>query len=442
MDNREHIKEASYVGARAARKREASRAKKVQRVVSSLIVVFILSVLIVAGVDMVSATSNAYLICVDGEEIATMVSEREADDALALAVVNEQERVGGGEDFNITYVNDIEIQEISSAGVVYSSMAEAAEMLADYLNFEAEGVALQVDGELAFYVSSAETAIQAVNDAKAHYGTMAEVDVVSVYTREQISIASVSVSMDEVLSVRQATNMLLYGSTSVVAEEEREPMVSVIVERTFSQVEALPFQVIRVDDNTMPRGSEEVMTEGVDGTQEVFYTVIEENGAVLETTQTGANVINAPVDEVVNVGTRLLVSSARSTAGAGELAWPLMDGVGVISSRFGWRSRGWHSGIDVANAIYTTIVAVESGTIITTEYQSGYGNLVVVDHGTGVESWYAHCDQFYVSVGDEVERGQAIACIGMTGTTTGPHVHFEVRIDGTPVDPLPYLGVD
>lgn len=439
MDKDQRIDEAPYIESPGSGRGKSSPAKRVQRAVSSMLVVVVLAAMVVAGMDMVSATSNAYLISVDGRKVAAMVSEREAYDALELAVQAEQDRVGGDSDFTITYGNNVEVQEIPSVGVEYYSTAEVAEMLSGLLDFQAEAVALLVDDVTAFYVSSAETAIQAVNAAKAHYGSGDEPDIASIYTEQKISLVSSEVSMSDVLSEEEAINMLLYGDVAAHDGEDAMPMINVMVERTYSQEEAIPYQTVRVDDDTKLRGTEEVVTQGVDGTQEVFYKNIEKNGVLVETVRTGAEVLVPPVDEVIHVGTKLLISGAFSTAGSGELAWPLMDGVGIVSSRFGWRDRGWHSGIDIANAIYTTIVAAEDGVVTTAEYQGGYGMLLCIDHGSDVETRYAHCAEFFVGVGDSVKRGQPIAVIGMTGTTTGPHVHFEVRINGTAVDPLPYL---
>ncbi|MBO7667201.1 MAG: peptidoglycan DD-metalloendopeptidase family protein [Firmicutes bacterium] len=439
MDNRQHIDEASYVKRDDGKPQKPAPARMIQRAVSSLLVLAVLAALVFAGVDMVSATSRAYKVYVDGQEIATMVSEREANDALELAVQAVQERVGGGNGFTVTYSNDVEVQEIPSVGEVYSSAAEVAEKLGAVLDFQAEGVALLVDDVPAFYVSSAGTAIQAVNAAKAHFASPEEEDVSSIYTEQRISIVSCPVSLTEVLSESEAVNMLLFGDADADHDSEYSPMIDVIVERAFSQEEPLPYETVREDDDTMLRGTEEVVTEGVDGTQLVHYTQIERNGVLEDTVKTGADVLVPAVDEVIHVGTRLLISGAFSTAGNGELGWPLMDGVGIVSSRFGWRDRGWHSGIDIANAIYTTIVAAEDGVVTTAEYQGGYGLLLCISHSPEVETRYAHCAEFFVGVGDSVKRGQPIAVIGMTGTTTGPHVHFEVRINGTAVDPLPYL---
>jgi murein DD-endopeptidase MepM/ murein hydrolase activator NlpD len=115
------------------------------------------------------------------------------------------------------------------------------------------------------------------------------------------------------------------------------------------------------------------------------------------------------------------------------------------SSPFGWRIhpilgyRRFHSGIDFAGNYGSTIRAADSGTVIVAGWYGGYGNAVVIDHGKGITTLYGHSSQLYVSEGQSVQRGQAIAAVGSTGLSTGPHLHFEVRRDGTPVDPASYL---
>ena len=95
--------------------------------------------------------------------------------------------------------------------------------------------------------------------------------------------------------------------------------------------------------------------------------------------------------------------------------------------------------MDIAADLGTTIFAANEGTVIETNNESGYGLVVRIDHGDGMVTVYAHCGEFYVEVGDTVDRNTPIAAIGMTGTTTGPHVHFEIRVDGQAVNPLDYL---
>jgi murein DD-endopeptidase MepM/ murein hydrolase activator NlpD len=124
------------------------------------------------------------------------------------------------------------------------------------------------------------------------------------------------------------------------------------------------------------------------------------------------------------------------------LLWPA---AGPITSGFGYRihpifgTRTLHTGIDIGAPYGAPVVAADSGTVIYAGTMSGYGNVVMVDHGGGISTLYGHLSAFSVGNGQSVGRGTRIASVGCTGYCTGPHLHFEVRINGTPVDPMPYL---
>jgi murein DD-endopeptidase MepM/ murein hydrolase activator NlpD len=126
-------------------------------------------------------------------------------------------------------------------------------------------------------------------------------------------------------------------------------------------------------------------------------------------------------------------TGAPSAAG---FIWPVH---GVLTSGFGYRWGRMHEGIDLAVSSGTPVVAAASGTVIVAGWMGGYGNLVVVDHGGGVSTAYGHNTMVTVGVGQHVAQGQLISYSGSTGHSTGPHVHFEVRINGSPVDPMGYL---
>jgi len=134
----------------------------------------------------------------------------------------------------------------------------------------------------------------------------------------------------------------------------------------------------------------------------------------------------------------------RALEAALPRVWPAE---GRITSGFGWRhnplgGRGWdhHSGLDISNRPGVPIRAPSPGRVVRAWYNSGYGRMVEIDHGFGVTTVYAHCARLLVKDGQEVETGDLIATLGSTGRSTGPHLHFEVRIDGHAVDPLNYLG--
>lgn len=115
---------------------------------------------------------------------------------------------------------------------------------------------------------------------------------------------------------------------------------------------------------------------------------------------------------------------------------------GTISSRYGVSSKirvSTHTGLDIATTTGTPIKVVADGTVTFAAYSGSYGYLVKVDHGNGVETWYGHTSKMLVKAGQEVKSGDTIALVGSTGNSTGPHLHFEVRINGEHVNPQKYL---
>jgi murein DD-endopeptidase MepM/ murein hydrolase activator NlpD len=136
------------------------------------------------------------------------------------------------------------------------------------------------------------------------------------------------------------------------------------------------------------------------------------------------------------------IAGGIESGGPGVFSWPV---TGTITSPFGWRSNPFgggpefHQGLDIAAPTGTTVTAAAGGTVIMAQWYGGYGNYILIDHGGGYSSGYGHLSAIYVSVGQAVARGQAIGAVGSTGQSTGPHLHFEIRIAGKPVDPAPRL---
>jgi murein DD-endopeptidase MepM/ murein hydrolase activator NlpD len=137
-------------------------------------------------------------------------------------------------------------------------------------------------------------------------------------------------------------------------------------------------------------------------------------------------------------------SSQGSGRYAGSMAWP-SPGYTRVSSQFGMRYHPilhynrMHAGIDVAAPSGATLVAVGSGVVVSAGVSGGYGKCVMIDHGDGLVSVYAHMSRISVSKGQQLTRGQSIGAVGSTGLSTGPHLHFEIRVNGNPVNPLGYI---
>lgn len=153
-----------------------------------------------------------------------------------------------------------------------------------------------------------------------------------------------------------------------------------------------------------------------------------------------ANVLTAQMQS----GSIQSSSSSTSTYSGGVFLWPVPDYV-RISSYFGYRVHPilgytkFHSGLDLAASSGKPILAANDGTVIFSGTKNGYGKTIMIDHGGGLVTLYGHCSSLLVSTGTAVSRGQTVALVGSTGQSTGPHCHFEVRKDGTPVNPLDYL---
>jgi murein DD-endopeptidase MepM/ murein hydrolase activator NlpD len=139
------------------------------------------------------------------------------------------------------------------------------------------------------------------------------------------------------------------------------------------------------------------------------------------------------------IGDRIRSAQAGTPPGppsSSGFIWPVS---GPITSPFGWRWGRMHQGIDIGVPYGTPIHAAASGTVIYCGWEEGYGNFVVIDHGGGIATAYAHQSRIAVSCGQHVEQGEVIGYVGDTGHAFGPHLHFEVRVNGNPVDPLGYL---
>ena len=133
------------------------------------------------------------------------------------------------------------------------------------------------------------------------------------------------------------------------------------------------------------------------------------------------------------------------TTGTGSMVWPCPS-CHTITSEFGWRihpiygTSKYHSGVDIGASYGATVIAADSGTVITAGWVSGYGNCIVISHGNGISTLYGHLSSIAVSSGQSVSRGQTIGYVGSTGNSTGPHLHWEVTVNGERQNPLNYAS--
>lgn len=178
----------------------------------------------------------------------------------------------------------------------------------------------------------------------------------------------------------------------------------------------------------------------MEGVAQITADITYVNGNERERAVTDTVTISEPTTKVVAVGTK----ARPKTLPNGYFIWPLN---GHITSYFGYRyifgSYSYHSGLDIAAPYGTSIKAADGGTVVWSGTGTGsnwsYGKYVIIDHGNGLQTYYAHCSSLAVSTGDKVYQGQVVGYVGATGRASGNHCHFQVKINGTTVNPLSYL---
>jgi len=240
-------------------------------------------------------------------------------------------------------------------------------------------------------------------------------------------------------------NMFYEGQPIVITK--LNPKISLIVEETQVEDKSTDYKIVEKYDNNMIKGEEKIEQKGENGLMRVHQKVQKINGSISYVNLISNETIKNSKDKIVLVGTKD-IPNVGSTSSWG---WPTPSGY-TITSYFGYRSSpfGWgrelHSGIDIAGVGYgAPVYATNNGTIVTRTFHYSYGNYIIIDHNNGYWSLYGHMTRFQngLSVGSTVSRGQTIGYIGATGTATGPHLHFEIRVGQNKfksvTDPLPYL---
>lgn len=219
-----------------------------------------------------------------------------------------------------------------------------------------------------------------------------------------------------------------------------------IVEKNVSTA----YKTETVESAKLFRGDKRVIRKGVKGTDKVTYLVTYIDGVQTDSEEIDRITLIEPVAEKIQVGTkRPSVHGSGSSGGKyevvskGRFVWPV-SGLYTVTSHYGNRRSGFHTGLDISGggASGKLVLAAESGTVeLVKRSNRSYGNQVVINHGNGVKTRYAHMldGSISVSVGQKVSRGQAIGRVGNTGNSTGPHLHFEVIVNGNCVNPYPYI---
>ena len=437
------------------------------------------SFLLVAGalgtaLTLTTLYSTSYAVIVDGQEVGVVADQSVVDQAIQTVEDRGSQLLGyayqveGDIDysFGLTLKSDLS-REQDISNFFYSQLNELSDQLRSYqvsLNGQIIGVVKDetalndmLDGIKAEFVTENTTSAEFVENVsvssvyavdnlmsvdqveealKANTTGETTYTVVKGDTYNGIAYAN-DMSLSDLMELNPdaSLNRLMVGD--VLNVKEIIPALSVRTTEHVTYTEPIPCPVEEVKDEKMYKGDSKVITQGEEGEARVEADVVYINGYERERNVTSTSTLREPTVTVKAVGTK----EKPKTASKGNYIWPVSSH--RINSYFGGRyifgSYSYHSGLDIHASYGEAVKAADGGTVTKAGYSGSYGNLVVIRHDNGTETYYAHNSSLVVSVGDKVYQGQTIAKAGSTGRSTGVHCHFEVRVRGTAVNPLNYL---
>ncbi|MBQ7132228.1 MAG: peptidoglycan DD-metalloendopeptidase family protein [Oscillospiraceae bacterium] len=261
-------------------------------------------------------------------------------------------------------------------------------------------------------------------------------------TPESIAVKN-NMTVEELSFLNPDVENICYAGAKVTVTKEQSflPVTYCIEKKSTSNI---AHTSISVDDASLTKGTEEIAVVGEDGILETTEEVVYIDGEISTRKTVSTSVIKEPVTEEVRIGTKEPVqyayyptseyTGAIENLGTGTFIRPCTTG--YVSCYFS----SWHHGVDIATDYGTPIYAADDGTVIVSGWHYSYGNYVMIDHGNGYVTLYAHASALNVEAGAQVTQGTKIAEIGSTGNSNGNHVHFEVRQNGAYTNPLNYIA--
>lgn len=337
----------------------------------------------------VTQISTVAEIQVDGQVIGTLPSVNEAHDLLDEILL---EAVGVDGDSGASFVQDVQVIEVVSTQLP----VESEEKIRDYFTSVSVGPSVHT-------VSANQTLSQIANS----YG----------------------MKTDEIMSLNPDIEPTRMSIGQDILIEKAQPAVSVSVTKIETYTKPIAYDTETSYDDTMTTTQKKVTLAGVEGVEEFVAEVTYVDDIAVESIILSQTILSEPETEHVTVGTLKPVATGNF----------IMPTKGTLTSSYGYRWGGFHSGIDIANSSGTPIYAADGGTVTYSGWYGGYGYCIIINHGNGFETLYGHATALYVSVGQKVSQGDHIAAMGTTGNSTGNHLHFEIRVNGNHQNPYNYL---
>ncbi len=393
--------------------------KRAPRVCAGIIVAVALATS-TATVCLATNATAAYDVAVEGKSIATVLNQEVLAEAEILATKK----------LNNPQCNKLLVKASLCGTVTSAKNLVSAEQLANILIANSDNI---VKATL-LYIDNTEVAaenqVTTVTNEIENY--------LSAYKQETGSTTvkiSENVTYKDVYTAKSSFENLPTVSSYISQNADTIPVETLA---TVTEVEEIDFETVSTKSSKYAVGTKIVTKEGVKGTKEVTYEVSTANGEIVSKTEISSKVITPAVNKEVIEGTKRTV--AEDTESSYSMLWPVKRVSRSYVSSYLGDGRG-HKGMDICAPSGTPIYAAESGTVVSSGWDSsGYGYKIVIKHSGELSTLYAHCSALYVKAGDQVARGETIGAVGTTGRSTGNHLHFEVHKNGSYVSPTKYIG--
>ncbi len=440
------------------RKGKQKRISYPSLLVGTMVIIGFAAFILGSGVGKVCAVT------VNGKTIAYAQSKGQAQEALAKLAARKTKELAQ----DVMVDGKVEFKTVSKSENAYDDK-KLADALNSKLNFITEGIVVKINGTPQFRFKNRDITDRFIKQLRNKYSTGENC---KISFDEKVETLNRKVNIKKLNTVEEAMRLAGQGrgQPEIHIIEEKDtlwdlavannttvdrlkslnpgvdenlrpgdelkvsgsaPLLTVIASYETIEQEKIPFGTQYRSDASLPMGTRKIIQQGTEGLKKVTYKVTAKNGKITEKTVLNENTIENSEPRIIKQGTKLTYSSR-----GGRLAWPVS---GSITSRFGPRWGGKHRGIDIAAGYGIPIRAAAPGQVVSADWQGGYGRMVVISHGNGIVTRYAHMSAFGVQKGQTVNKGQIIGKVGTSGNTTGPHVHLEVLKNGAQTNPLNYL---
>lgn len=330
-----------------------------------------------------------------------------------------------------TATSEIEENSITVTSTSDEAIVSPEELIGNGLNVGVSG--LYIDGELIGATADVDALNSALEQVLIDYRAEYDDETTTVFANDVV-VTNGQFNKNDIMTVEEIMALA-------------EGKFSIALSTDIVYTKEIAYETETEYDDSEYSSYEEVKTEGKNGTEEVTIRTTYVDGVQTDAVETDTKIIEEVVNEVVIKGSKdgITASSEEnisSGSSTGSFIWPVPY-THSISSYYEWRWGRMHWGIDIADSgIYgQDIVASDGGTVtFSGDIGDGYGYYVIIDHGNGYQTLYAHCSSLAVSEGQYVSQGETIAYVGSTGYSTGPHLHFEVRQGSDKLDPLNFVG--